>query len=222
MNYTVYMRIIITILLAIIAMSGFGQDRLTGVDSADVAWRQKFRHTRFFDKEKSRLLIPEYAEFGVECIPSFSPEWALTYDSAAHTLVYIEAQESIWQTTYRSVYKLKKVSRDRSKWVARKYPRNYVSPKVVVYSLNVSDEDIAMLRAVWSDYVFNAEETSGSAMLDGTKWEYFIDGKRAKTHRENNVFVQFTNKLKEAIRNNDTSCCDSLVYDKTDLTTKRR
>lgn len=216
------MRITITILLAIVAISGLGQDRLTRVDSADVAWRQKFRHTRFFDKEKSRLLIPEYAEFGVECIPSFSPEWALTYDSAAHALVYIEAQKSIWQITYRSMYKLKKVSKNRSKWVARKHPGNYVAPEVVAFRLNVTDDNIALLRAIWSDYVFYAKETDSSAMLDGTKWEYFIDDKRAKTHRENNMFVQFTTKLKEVIKNNDTSCCDSLVHDMTDITTKRR
>ena len=216
------MRTIITILLAIVAISGSGQDRLTRVDSTDVAWRQKFRQTVFFDREKSRLLIPEFAEFGVECIPSFSPEWALTYDSAAHALVYIVAQKSIWQTTYRSAYKLKKVSRDRSKWVARKHPKNYVAPEVVVFRLNVTDENIAMLRAVWSDYVFNAEETGGSVMLDGTKWEYFIDGRRAKTHRENNRFVQFTNKLKEAIRNNDAGYCDSLLHEMTVSAIERR
>ena len=37
-------------------------------------------------------------------------------------------------------------------------------------------------------------------ILDGTKWEYFIDGKRAKSHREKNVLVIFTNELAEAIK----------------------
>lgn len=47
-------------------------------------------------------------------------------------------------------------------------------------------------------------------MLDGTKWEYFIDGRRAKSHREKNVLVKFTNELAEAVETGNVSRKDSL------------
>lgn len=60
-------------------------------------------------------------------------------------------------------------------------------------------------------------------MLDGTKWEYFIDGRRAKSHREKNVFVKFTNELAEAVETGNVSRKDSLFEASqkviTDLTT---
>ena len=48
-------------------------------------------------------------------------------------------------------------------------------------------------------------------MLDGTKWEFFVDGKRAKSHREKNVLVKFTNELADAVKTDNVSRKDSLL-----------
>ena len=94
---------IITVLLALVAMTISAQEKLIRIDSEDIAWQQENPQYLFFNKEKARLLMPQGAAFGVECIPSFSPEWSLTYDSVAHALVYNEAQKSIWQSTHEAV-----------------------------------------------------------------------------------------------------------------------
>ena len=101
-------QIIITIIF-LIATTGKAQDRLIRVDSTSVAWKKNNPQIEFCDKEKARLLIPQDAAFGVECMPSFSPEWTLTYDSLAHLLVYREAEGSIWYSTYKAWYKSKKI-----------------------------------------------------------------------------------------------------------------
>lgn len=46
--------------------------------------------------------------------------------------------------------------------------------------------------------------------MDGTKWEYFIDGRLAKSHREKNVLVKFTNDMAEAVETGNVSRKDSL------------
>ena len=90
----------LTYLLIVIAMTISAQEKLIRIESEDVAWQKDNPQYLFFNKEKARLLMPQGAAFGVECIPSFSPEWSLTYDSVAHALVYNEAQKSIWYSTY--------------------------------------------------------------------------------------------------------------------------
>lgn len=185
------------------------QDKLIRVDSESAAWQKDDPQYLFADKEKARLLMPQGAAFGVECIPSFSPEWTLTYDSVAHVLVYKIAEKSIWYTTYRSMHKLKKVSKNHSKSVPRKHPKNYEAPDVKTYSLSVTPEQVQKLRAIWRTAVGTAEDKE-VFMLDGTKWEYFIDGRRAKSHREKNVLVTFTNELAEAVETGNVSRKDSL------------
>lgn len=200
---------IITVVLALVAMAGQAQDKLIRVDSESLAWQKDDPQYLFADKEKARLLMPQGAAFGVECIPSFSPEWTLTYDSVAHVLVYKIAEKSIWYTTYRSMHKLKKVSKNHSKLVPRKHPKNYEAPDVKTYSLSVTPEQVQKLRAIWRTAVGTAEDKE-VFMLDGTKWEYFIDGRRAKSHREKNVLVTFTNELAEAVETGNVSRKDSL------------
>ena len=107
--------IILTIMFAPVALTGLAQDRLIRVDSESTNLRKNNSQRAMFESEKARLLMPQGAAFGVECIPSFSPEWTLTYDSLAHALVYKIAEKSIWHTTYRSMHKLKKVSKNHSK-----------------------------------------------------------------------------------------------------------
>ena len=200
---------IITVVLALVAMAGQAQDKLIRVDSDSAAWQKDAPQYLLADKEKARLLMPQGAAFGVECIPSFSPEWTLTYDSVAHVLVYKIAEKSIWYTTYRSMHKLKKVSKNHSKSVPRKHPKNYEAPDVKTYSLSVTPEQVQKLRAIWRTAVGTAEDKE-VFMLDGTKWEYFIDGRRAKSHREKNVLVKFTNELAEAVETGNVSRKDSL------------
>ena len=163
-----------------------------------------------FDREKARLLMPQGAAFGVECIPSFSPEWALTYDSLAHALVYKIAENSIWYSTYRAMHKNKKVSKNHSKSVPRKRPKNYVAPTAKTYSLAVTPEQVQQLRTLWRTAVNTAEDRE-IFILDGTKWEYFIDGKLAKSHREKNVLVKFTNEMSEAVKAGNADRKDSLI-----------
>lgn len=201
---------ILTIVLALVALSAGAQDRLVRVHSESKFLRKNNSQRAMFESEKARLLMPQGAAFGVECVPSFSPEWTLTYDSVAHALVYKIAEKSVWHTTYRSMHKLKKVSENHSKWVPRKRPKNYEAPDVKTYLLSVTPEQIQQLRAIWRTAVGTSEDRE-VFILDGTKWEYFIDGKRAKSHREKNVLVKFTNELAEAVKTGNVNRKDSLL-----------
>ena len=221
--------IITTALLALVAMMGLaqrlrvgehssGMDKLIRVDSESTILRKNNSQRAMFESEMARLLMPQGAAFGVECIPSFSPEWTLTYDSVAHALVYKIAEKSVWYTTYRSMHKLKKVSKNHSKWVPRKHPKNYEAPDVRTYSQSVTPEQVQKLRAIWRTAVGTAEDRE-VFILDGTKWEYFIDGKRAKSHREKNVLVKFTNELAEAIKSGNVGRKDSLLAESQNVIT---
>ena len=68
-------KLIITVLLAIVALSMTAQEKLIRIDSKDIDWQKDNPQYLFFNREKARLLMPQGASFGVECIPSFSPEW---------------------------------------------------------------------------------------------------------------------------------------------------
>ena len=203
--------ILSTIILALIAaLTVTAQDKLIRVVNKSTSWRKDKPRTTLFDSEKARLLMPQGAVFGVECIPSFSPEWTLTYDSVARSLVYREAQTSIWHTTFQATHKKKKIGEKRYKWVSRKRPKGYVAPEVKTFTMAVSDDQMAMLRAVWKTAVYGAEDRE-VFILDGVKWEYFIDGRRAKSHRDKNVLVAFTEELRKAVRSGDVNRKDSLI-----------
>ena len=203
--------ILSTIILALIAaLTVTAQDKLIRVVNKSTSWRKDKPKATLFGSEMARLLMPQGAAFGVECIPSFSPEWTLTYDSVARSLVYREAQTSIWHTTFQATHKKKKIGEKRSKWVTRKRPKDYVAPDVKTFTLPVSDDQTAMLRTVWETAVYGAEDRE-VFILDGVKWEYFIDGRRAKSHRDKNVLVAFTEALRKAIRSGDTNRKDSLI-----------
>ena len=89
--------------LTLLSMAaGWAQGKLIWVHSEDEAWRKENPQTVLYDQEKTRLLMPQGAAFGVECIPSFSTEWTLTYDSVARALVYREVGKSLWHATYRA------------------------------------------------------------------------------------------------------------------------
>lgn len=203
-------KLILSLILALATITVIAQDKLIRVADKPTSWKKGKPKTTLFDSEMARLLMPQEAAFGVECIPSFSPEWTLTYDSVARSLVYREAQTSIWHTTFQATHKKKKIGEKRYKWFSRKRPKGYVAPDVKTFTMAVSDDQRAMLRAVWKTAVYGAEDRE-VFILDGVKWEYFIDGRRAKSHRDKNVLVAFTEELRKAIRSGDMNRKDSLI-----------
>lgn len=203
-------KLILSLILALATITVIAQDKLICVADKPTSWKKGKPKTTLFDSEMARLLMPQEAAFGVECIPSFSPEWTLTYDSVARSLVYREAQTSIWHTTFQATHKKKKIGEKRYKWFSRKRPKGYVAPDVKTFTMAVSDDQRAMLRAVWKTAVYGAEDRE-VFILDGVKWEYFIDGRRAKSHRDKNVLVAFTEELRKAIRSGDANRKDSLI-----------
>lgn len=203
-------KVVSTVFFALVTLTMAAQGRLIRIDSEDERWWKSSRQMTFARNELTQLLIPKDVEFGVVCQPSFSPEWALSYDSTAHALFYRKADKSIWHTTYKAMHKLKKKGNKHSKWVPRKYPKDYVAPNVQAYSLAITDEQLQMLKAIWTNAVGNAEKKM-DATLDGTSWEYFIDEQRAKARREDNTLVKFTNELADAVRTGDASRKDTLI-----------
>ena len=140
---------ILSIILAAATLTATAQNKLIRVAEKPASWKKGKPKKTLFDSEMARLLMPQEAAFGVECIPSFSPEWTLTYDSVARSFVYREAQTSIWHTTFQATHKKKKIGEKRYKWVPRKRPKGYVAPEVKTFTMAVSDDQTAMLRAVW-------------------------------------------------------------------------
>ena len=203
-------KIILSLILALATITVIAQEKLIRVADKSTTWRKEKPKTTLFDSEIARLLMPQGAVFGVECIPSFSPEWTLTYDSVAHSLVYREAQTSIWHTTFQATHKIKKIGEKRYKWVPRKRPKDYVAPEVKTFTMAVSDDQRAILRTVWKTAIYGAEDRE-VFIIDGVKWEYFIDGRRAKSHRDKNVLVAFTEELRKAVRSGDVNRKDSLI-----------
>ena len=204
---------IITVLLVLVAMTISAQEKLIRIGSEDIAWQQDNPQYLFFNKEKARLLMPQGAAFGVECIPSFSPEWSLTYDSVAHALVYNEAQKSIWYSTYNAMYKKRTITKNGRKIAKRKlrkHPKDYVAPDVKSFTLAIDAGQAQMLKAILSDAIGTSEPREDS-MLDGTTWIYFIGEQRAKARTEDNFIVKLTDKIVEAVKAGDASRCDSLI-----------
>ena len=93
----------------------------------------------------------------------------------------------------------------------RKKPKDYIAPDINTYTLAITPEQHQMLWAIWKNAVGTAEDRIDGT-LDGTTWMYFIDGKRAKTKRNKNVFVIFTNELQKAVKTDDSDLKDSLIY----------
>lgn len=205
----------ITALLAIVSLTMASQKKLIRIDSGDIALQKKNRQVLFYNKEKARLLMPPNAAFGVECHPSFSAEWTLTYDSVAHALIYSEAQKSIWQSTYEAMHKTK--IKKTENWeiiesVQRKHPKGYVAPEIKTFSLTIDASLATMLKAMWTNAISTSEpKKDNMIVVDGTTWVYFVGEQRAKARTEDYSIVKLTNKLVEAIKAKDVRRCDSLV-----------
>lgn len=206
---------IIFILLAFVTLTMKAQNRLIRIDTENIERRKNNPVFSLFDKEMARLLMPKNVEFGVECVPSFSPEWSLTYDSLTHVLIYKEAQTSIWYSTYHAMHKDKtEIDKTRNLEIItselRKKPKNYRRPKVKTYTLSISAEQVRMLKAIWTNAIGTSVPRE-EFMLDSTTWTYFIGKQRAKARTDKCNIVKLTNQLVEAIKAGDASSFDSLI-----------
>ena len=207
-------------LLLVAAMSANAQDKLILPDSLSAAVRKRDPDLHFHDQEMLRLLMPKGAEFGVECVPSFDPEWTLTYSPSAHALICRVSQENIWY---------KKTEFDKwdnySHKPGEKRPKRYKSPKVITYKLALADDQAELLRAIWRSAIGQAVDedttkvmTVGNWQLrivhtDGTTWNFFLGTHRAKSRFTRNPHVAFTNALMEAVRDGDSQRMNSLIDD---------
>ena len=198
------MALVVILFVPTISMA---QDKLTRVESRDFTRRAADAELSFHDQEMERLLIPKETELGVLCVPSFTPEWAITLDAKAHALVLKESEENIWYHKrgfdHWDEYTHKK---------GEKRPKKYKSPKVKTYKLAIAADMAPMLNAIWKSAIGTAVERDRNIiMMDGTRWKYFINGEQAESHDEKNPLVQFTNELKEAIITGNRSHAESLI-----------
>ncbi len=206
----------LTLMLCLVALTMSAQQRLIRVVSEAAPSAQR----AFFNKEMSRLLIPQGAAFGVVCVPSNSPERALTYDSTACALVCVNAEKSIWRATFLSMNKRKEHKREHTvQWKPRKRPKNYMAPAAKTYTLAVTPQQVRTLRAMWATAVGTAEEQPYN-VLDGIRWEYFIDGMRARSPRHDSELVAFTSELMKAVCTGNASLKDSLIMSRTSTSTR--
>ena len=161
------------------------QDKLTRIESRDIAIRANDSELSFHDQEMTRLLNPKKAEFGVLCVPSFTPEWAITFDSKAHALVLRESEENIW---YKKLHFEHWNEYTHKEGETR--PKQYKSPKVKTYELAIAADIAPMLNAIWKSAIGTAVERDRNIiMMDGTRWKYFINGEQAESSYQKNPLV---------------------------------
>jgi hypothetical protein len=211
---------ILTLLLLVAATTLNAQDKLVLIDSASIAVRKRSPELSFHDQEMQRLLMPKDAEFGVECVPSFEPEWMLTYSPSAHALIYKVSQENIWYKKYHFDHWDEYT---HNPGVER--PERYISPEVNTYQLALADNQAELLRTIWRNAIGQAIDKNAKNLtdedkqqlnivhLDGTKWNFFLDTRRAQSRSTKNPHVAFTNALMEAVRDGDSQRMNSLIDD---------
>ena len=211
---------IITILLLVTATIAHAQDKLFLPDSASIAVRKRCPEQSFHDQEMQRLLMPKNAEFGVECMPSFGPEWALTYSPSTRALIYKVSQENIWYKKYHFDH-----WNEYTHKPDEKRPKRYKSPKVDTHKLPLANDQAELLRTIWQNALGQAIDKNAKnlteedkqqlniVILDGTSWNLFLDTRRAQSRSTKNPHVAFTNALMEAVRNGDSQRMNSLIND---------
>ena len=187
---------------------------LIPVDSASESWQERHKRMAFYDKIRTRLMMPKHVAFGMSCEPSQSNEWSLYYDSVAHALIYTKAEKNIYWWTREALYKEKKIGKDRYQRVPRKHPKSTKKLKVKSYSMPITHEQAQRLKTMWTDALGCAEKKKAFA-LDGTKIEFPLGTLRAKTPWGENPLATFTNELVEAVYRNDVLHKDSLLAEST-------
>ena len=187
---------------------------LIPVDSASESWQERHKRGAFYEKLRTRLMMPKHVAYGMGCEPSRSNEWSLYYDSVAHALIYSKAEKNIYWATRDAMYKEKKIGKDRYQRVPRKHPKSLKKLKVKSYSMPITNEQAQRLKAMWTEAV-GCAETKKAFALDGTKIEFPLGTLRAKTPNGVNPLVTFTNELAEAVYANDVFHKDSLLAEST-------
>ena len=177
-------------MLILVAIAGQAQDRLLRIDNGDLSSRTTHDRLAFFHKEIERLFAPSGTAFGVVRIPSFHRESALSYDSVSHMLIARVL--------------------DKSLWTATEDMKRYKAPLVKAFSLTITDQQAQMLKKIWTAAVDNAEDKLDNT-LDGTSWEFFIDGKWALTHRYRHLLVKLTSDITDAVYKGNANTIDSIL-----------
>ena len=186
-----------------------GQDRLTRIPESRVEVRKKDSDLSFHDQEIKRLLIPEENKLGVLCVPSFTPEWAITYSPKTNTLTLKEAEKNLWYHRYSFAHWDQSTHKS-----GEKRPKRYESPKVMTHTLRISGEMKPLLAAIWDGGIGSAVDPDPNHLFfDGVTYEFFADQRRANTRNEKNAYVVFANALKDAILAGDRSRAESLIGD---------
>lgn len=193
-----------------------------------------------YDREIKRLLVPADTEFGMICRPSFEVESSLTYDSVAHALVYIEADASIWSRRFHQVTRYQEKEGEKEVTWKHQKPTSYHAPGTKIYLLPIRDEMAGTMRLLWKAAIDQAKfpkkeikewkTEDGEVIivefedivLDGTGWEYFINGKRAKVQGADKggkgkvgSLINLCIELREAVRKRDSQKMEAL-YPKVD------
>lgn len=223
------MKKLVLILLTLLAGIGAeAQETLIPINEETVS-------IKGYDREIKRLLVPADTEFGMICTPSFDVESSLTYDSVAHALVYIEAETSIWSRYHQATSFL-----DKNVWKSKEMTF-YHAPGTKIYFLPIRDEMVQTMRGLWNAAIGQAKfppkrrikaktkngetiiiEDIEDIVLDGTGWEYFLSGKRAKVQGDDKggkgkagSLINLCIELREAVRENDPQKMEAL-YPKVD------
>lgn len=183
------------------------QDRLTRIPESRAEVRKKDSDLSFHDQEVKRLLIPEKNKLGVLCVPSFTPEWAITYSPKTNTLTLKEAEKNLWYHHYSFAHWDQSTHKS-----GEKRPKTYESPKVKTHTLRISGEMKPLLAAIWDGGIGSAVDPNPNVLFfDGVTYEFFADQRRANTRNEKNAYVVFANALKDAILAGDRFRAESLI-----------
>ena len=158
------------LILVTLVQIAWAQDKLTRIESRDIAIRANDSELSFHDQEMTRMLNPKKAEFGVLCVPSFTPEWAITFDSKAHALVLKESEENIWYKKYHFEHWGEYTHKE-----GETRPKQYKSPKVKTYELAIAADMAPMLNQQLIQIDLPAQERHRYCC--GTRPEYYHDGR---------------------------------------------
>ena len=183
---------ILIVLLAFVSLTMAAQEKLIRIDKETLEVRNSSPRLFLFYNEMFRLLVARGAEFGVIVTPSNGLQSALSLDAHAKQLVYKQAESSIWKAT--------------------KVVDDYKAPAVKTYTLPVTSKQAKKLKAIWTDAVGNAVESSDN-MLDGIKWEFFIGKQGAKARTMDASIVKFAEQLSKAVSTGNATLKDQLLAD---------
>lgn len=194
------------ILLALSAITTMAQDKLMRISAEDREIRNQEPKLAFHDKEITRLLIPENAEFGMIVVPSFYSERALAYDSVSHMLVTSYVKKSIWN--------------EMTKPFKQNNMSLYKAPDVRKRAVSLNYIQTRKLKTLWNHVISTSEDRLDNK-LDGTSWTFFLGDQQAKARHSNNPMVRFVEEICSAVSDSDTYRLEFLIDFALDKTIER-